>query len=876
MPKLQRIVCGLVPAIILLLLALVVHRAATTPRRAEVMARPIALADPRRAAADGATIPSPTEVAQWQGDRRERRRMREAWIESLHWAPPDLDWRAIEAANRRAHALERLAQLQNGERTEQWAELGSANQAGRTHAAYPSSDEQHLYVGSNLGGVWRGTIAGEDWVPLSDGLGLGSHGLLVVPPGDGPGQPEILLTLTTPGPGQGGDPTVYVSTDGGQTWVVPAGLPDYLYEAVRVVHDAAHPRTVYLLSRGGQWIGGGQYVAGWLVSRSTDGGLSFELRYAQPTHQPPCDLWIDRVAGGPLYLMSGNTLLVSQDEGLTFTDLGSASSTANDVILTASEAGAPTFYAALHDGSSWNLHRSTDGGVNWTWCHTIPDFWETLLASITDPELVFFAGVECWRSTDGGQSFAKINNWYDYYGDPENRLHADLPGMDAHMIGGQEVIYCNTDGGTYASHDGGATVQNLSLWGLAISQYYSSYTSASGPYLIAAGSQDQGYQQSTLGERNGYLPFDQLISGDYGHLTSAVRDHNWLYSVYPGFVLLQVQEAPPHYLFQIDFPSCDHSWMPFILADPLDTDVFYLCGDHLWRYERNAPSYSYAMSEMPQDFGGSYSTALAISPADYDCWYVTTNNGLLWYSRDAGATWTQSDDHGPAAHYFYGTAIAVSPHDPRRAYVGGSGYAGNSVWRTGDGGVTWEPWGTGLPSTLCYGLALGGEDGETLFAACEAGPYMFDAELGEWADIMGTEAPLTVYWCVEWVPEIGVARFGTYGRGIWDYTPPAASDVAAQEGLPSPASRRPPLDVAPTLAADRLTLRFALASAGDVRLELFDVTGRRRARLADRQFAAGSHALPVDLRALRLSAGFYLVRLVSADGVAVRKFQVVG
>ncbi|MBD3235647.1 MAG: hypothetical protein GF330_02965 [Candidatus Eisenbacteria bacterium] len=833
-----------------------------------VTARPISLSDPRRAAAAGDEIPSPTEIARWKGDRRERREERRAWFEELHWAPPDVDWRAIEAANRRAHALERFARLRRGERTEQWTELGSVDQAGRTHAAHPSSDGQQLYVGSNLGGVWRGTIDGQAWTPLSDGLGLGSHGLLVVPPGDGPDEPEMLLTLTTPGPGQGGDPTVYTSADGGQTWFVPAGLPDYLYEAVRLVHDAQRPRTVYLLSRGGQWVEN-EYVAGWLVSRSTDGGRSFALGYAQASHQPRCDLWIDRIAGGALYLMSGATLLVSTDQGESFTEVGSAACVAEDVILTASEAGAPTFYAALHDGAGWQLYRSPDGGTSWSWRHAISDFWETLLASITDPDLVFFAGVECWRSTDGGASFTKVNNWWDYYGDPENRLHADLPGMDAHMRGGQEVIYFNTDGGTYASYDGGASVENLSLWGLGISQYYSTFTSANHPYLIAAGSQDQGYQQSTPALRNGYLPFDQLISGDYGHLTSATRDHDWLYSVYPGFVLLQVQETPPQGLFQIDFPDCNHSWMPPILADPLDADVFYLCGDHLWRYERNAPGYTYTMSELPQAFGSSYASALAISPADPDYWYVATNTGLLWYSHDGGQSWAQSEDQGPAQHYFYGTALAATASDPLRAYVGGSGYAGNAVWRTLDGGVHWEPFGAGLPNTLCYGLAVGGEDGETLFAACEAGPYMYDDEAGVWVSVLGTEAPLTLYWCVEWVPEIGVARFGTYGRGIWDFDPRDPARVAEGE------ERRATLALActPTLARDRVTVTFTLPRAAEVRLELFDVTGRRRARLAGGRWNAGSHAVTVDPPALRLETGFYLVRLITERGVAVRKFQ---
>lgn len=825
-----------------------------------VTARPLTLKDPRLAAIEGAEIPAPTEIAAWKADRKERRRQREAWFEEMHRCPPGVDWRAIEAANRRALSLARFAALEQGTRTDQWAELGSVNLAGRTHAACPSGDGQHLYVGSDRGGLWRGTLDGREWEALSDGLGLGSHQLIAIPEGSGAGEPEVLFTLT--------NTTVFASADAGMTWFVPPGLPDDLYDLRRIVHDRAHPRTVYLIGRGRIL---DPYTHGFILSRSTDGGLTFETRYIFPAN-PACDMWIDRASGGDLYVIAGNVLYISTDQGASFDEVGIVPcASVNNVILTGSEAGAPNFYAAIKEGTTWKLYRSINGGVDWTFRYTINDFWETLVASIVNPHLVFFAGVECFRSTDGGATFTKINNWYDYYGDPENKLHADLPGMDVHMVGGQEAIYFDTDGGTYVSYDGGATVQNLSLWGLAISQYYGIFTSGTDPYLIAAGSQDQGYQQVTLGgdARGAYLPFEQLISGDYGHLTSTTRDHNWLYSVYPGFVLLQVREEPPQGLYQIDFPSCSHSWMPPILADPQREDAFYLCGDHLWRYERDY-GYHFVVTELPNDFSvsGGYLSAIAISPVDDNYWYAATSNGYLWYSHDAGETWTMTD-HGPTQHYFYGTALVCSPNDRELAYVGGNGYAGHAVYVTTNGGENWTGMGDGI-QTLVYGLALGGEAGENLYAACEAGPYEYDATAGEWVSILGTEAPLTTYWCIEWVPEINVVRYGTYGRGIWDYTP---IDPADAPPLASAASRLD-LRLAPNPASERVTIRFRTARAGAVDLALFDIAGRKVADLARGEFAPGQHEVDWAIPSGRLEAGFYLARLRCADGVTAEKVQI--
>ncbi len=820
-------------------------------------------------AATGDSLPQPTQLAGSMEEEENYRIERQLWIESLHRCPPGFDWRAAEEANRRAHSLARFSMLERGERTDYWNEVGSANQAGRTHAACPSTDRQWLYIGSDRGGVWRGTIDGTEYEPLSDGLGLGSFGLLVSPAGDGPDEPDVVVSIAS----QGGFGTIHASSDGGETWFVPEGLPENIYESIRLVHDGAEPWVVYFLSRSMQYVNG-RTEYGYIISRSTDGGQTFEFRSVH-SYTLRADIWIDRVSGGDLYMIHGTTFYVSHDGGITFEELGTLpAGSATDAILTGSEAGAPTFYAALEEGGQWKLYRSGNGGADWTWCYNINDFWETLLASITNENLVFFAGVECYRSTDGGYHFTKINNWWEYYNDPEHYLHADLPGMDSWIVNGQEAIYFNTDGGTFVSYDGGETVHNLSLWGLGISQYYSTFTSSNDPYLIAAGSQDQGYQVA-IRSREPWLAFEQVISGDYGHLTSKDRNLDWVYSVYPGFVLLQRSESNPHVLYTIDFPSCNHSWMPPILADPTDEDVFYFCGDHLWRYERQGAGYTYEMTEMPQDFtegGSSYASALAISPADYDYWYVATNSGYLWYSHDAGSTWTMSPDHGPSAHYFYGTALVASPEDPLVAHVGGSGYGGHCVYVTTDGGLSWEGMGEGLPQTLVYDLAIGGSSMDLLFAACEAGPYMYDPAVGQWESILGTEAPLTTYWSVEWVPELGVARFGTYGRGIWDFTPGGSQDAAEAHGQ----SRRQPLAILaiepqPVRSSARVVLESIAAT--EATAAIFDISGRCVGSLGTRPLSVGRNEISVDLSGLNLASGFYVLKLetgTSSAAVALR------
>jgi fibronectin-binding autotransporter adhesin len=88
-------------------------------------------------------------------------------------------------------------------------------------------------------------------------------------------------------------------------------------------------------------------------------------------------------------------------------------------------------------------------------------------------------------------------------------------------------------------------------------------------------------------------------------------------------------------------------------------------------------------------------------------------------------------------------------------------------------------------------LAFDNPQDQRLFAATEAGPYQFDTYTKTWFSILGTEAPMTTYWAVEGVPELGVVRFGTYGRGIWDYTPEPTINTGVIAGS-GPAYENPP------------------------------------------------------------------------------------
>lgn len=723
--------------------------------------------------------PRPTEHTLDPDAEERQHRLRRAWREGLHRAAPGVDWRAIENANGAVEVARRnqLAATQSQWLLgpSRWSEVGSRNQAGRTHCAAigrDASGNPALYVGTDRGGIWRGTLSGTNWTPLGDNVFGGAHELAVLP-GEFAGEPDVLLIATSSGP-------VHVSRDDGTTWQVPAGLPSFT--SVRVVQTLANAaRTILIL---GSYNSGGTKPSVW---GSNDYGRTFTQRWIG-TAAWNGGLWVPRAgaqAATHAYLLDRGQLRVSTNGGASFTTGATIDAAAARGVLCGSEAGSPTLYAALQVAGTWKLHRSTNGGTSFAFVADITNsFFETLCASIVDPNLVMYGGVEVWRSTNQGASFTRINSWGQYYADPLNRLHADSFGIHAVPTppgaSGPEHWYIATDGGTYRSTNGGASVLNLSMSGLGIGQYYSTHTSRTAPYPCIAGAQDQGYQRGLVQPAlptGASTDFTQLISGDYGHLTSGDGTHAIVYSTYPGFVLVQVGQSSPSLVAQLSFPAgSTNAWLPPVVADPANNGRFFFLGHRLWRYARVGTTNTWTYAQWSTfDFtfgGGSWMSALDFAPTDPQRAYAVNDVGRFFRSTDGGVTWMASSSIGPGSHYFYGQAVEVHPENPLIAVAGGSGYSTAPVRRTTDGGVTWAPGAAGLPSTLVYDLAWATDGSEDLYAATEAGPFRYDAQQFVWVPISENRTPITTYWSVEIVNQGRTARFGTHGRGIWDFELP--------------------------------------------------------------------------------------------------------
>ena len=165
-------------------------------------------------------------------------------------------------------------------------------------------------------------------------------------------------------------------------------------------------------------------------------------------------------------------------------------------------------------------------------------------------------------------------------------------------------------------------------------------------------------------------------------------------------------------------------------------------------------------------------------------------------------------------------------------------------------------------------------------AVTERTAYVVDPYIGLYViDISDPAAPVVIgggirsSFFIRAVDASADKLFVADGYGI--FLMPLHAYTTGIETTPAPLTR---LHAAPNPFNPRVTLSFTLEAAGPVRLEVFDLLGRRVAVPAAGLFRAGDHAVAWDGRdadGRDVAAGVYMGRLTSSAGVCSAKMALV-
>jgi len=669
-----------------------------------------------------------------------------------------------------------------------WTFLGPAPLTGGS-GAFPSSGRLNsiaidpgnplrIFVGGAQGGVWKTTNGGASWVPLTDAQCSLAMGSIAIDP-----KTPTTLYAGTGELNNSGDSYygcgVLKSTDDGNTWT-QLGVSTFVRTTSRsatiskILVAEASSSTVFAATSFG-------------LFRSTDGGTTWTLMITDAVSglgNVASDIVQDPLNASILYAAQGsisgavniNGVYKSVDGGATWTKIpgtaGNPSLPASNVgrINLAMSTGAPnTVFAALEDandgvgsdGQLLGLYVTTDGGASWgkrtatfsgSMCNTQCWYSMSLAVDPVNPLNVYFGGLSLYKSVDGGNTFIDIGT----------SIHVDHHAL-AFDPTNPATIFAGSDGGIFKSINSGSNWTSLNT-NLGLTQFYAGVSvSPTSATTILGGTQDNGTLQW-----GGFLTWPNVIGGDGGftaidQLTGSVAFGETQWTAGSGF------SGPRRRDFEgggfsspklVGINTGDRaSFIPPLMMDPARPKIVYFGTFNLYRSANSGDVWANIGPSLVAS--GGVINAIGIAPSDSLTVYVGSSDGRVSYTHDMGATWTAATGLPNLAV----TDFAVDARDPRAAIVVFGGFTNSHVWRTTDGGVTWNNLTLNLPNapTLAVVLEPGSRD---IDIGTDIGVFTLRNGTTSWAPIVNGLPNVAVY---DLVFDTQRSRLiaATHGRGMF-------------------------------------------------------------------------------------------------------------
>jgi photosystem II stability/assembly factor-like uncharacterized protein len=688
----------------------------------------------------------------------------------------------------------------------QWRCIGPFR-GGRTVAATGVPGNPNLfYIGVNNGGVWKTTDAGRTWFPIFDGQPTGSIGALAVAPSN----PDIIYV----GSGEGlrrpdlstGD-GIYKSTDAGKTWQ-HLGLRDG-QQITNILVDPQDPHRVFVAVLGHPY--GPNSERG--VFRSTDGGetwqkilykdedtgatdLAFDPQNPQILYT---DMWSSRrppwTTGSPLEGHTGG-LFKSTDGGETWNPLSKGLPTnaqgLGRIGFGISPSNPNRIYALVDAGPEvGGLYRSDDAGESWQRVNHEGRIWGRgsdfawVRVSPENPDVLYICNTSTYRSTDAGVNFTAIkgapggDDYHAVWINPEN----------------PRIILLAADQGATISVNGGETWS--SWYNQPTAQFYHVITDNQFPYWVYGGQQESGSagiaSRSDWGEIS-FRDWHPVGTEEYGYVAPDPLHPNLIYggkATRFDMITGQTQDISPvilrtgKYRFNRTAPLIFSPAAPHTLY--LGANVLFKTSDAGHSWQIISPDLTREDPGVPPNIGSLIADdpaqgkhrgviySLAPSSLDANLIWAGTDDGLIWLTRDGGQNWREVSVPGLTA-WSKIAQLDASHFDPNSVYAAVNRFRLDDlhpyIYRTHDGGQTWEKITNGLPDDASVNVVR--EDPVRqglLFAGTERAIYVSFNDGDSWQSLQLNLPATSMRDLVVHGDDIVV---GTHGRSFWildDITP---------------------------------------------------------------------------------------------------------
>lgn len=650
--------------------------------------------------------------------------------------------------------------------------------AGRvTSFAYDPSDVETLYLGTASGGVWKSTNGGTSWTPIFDQVGTQSIGSIYVQ-----AAPNKRIWVGTGEQGQGCVSYfglgLWVSNDEGASFVEANGNGANRMEASFITAIAGNASDPDVLLAGGEgYCEDGNYITSGLY-RTADAGQNWSKildgQITDIAYNPanPATYFAALSRGSD----PNGGVYRSTDDGNTWTRLENGiifGSGYRRTRLAISPSDPMTVYALVNRGAVF-LYKSIDGGDTWTTqntnaCEGQCSYNLCIAVHPTNPNTVLVGSIRHSRSTNSGVSLVPLTSGWGSGQTVHQDTHVvyyDRGGVG--RAANPDLYWVGTDGGLWKTEDGGNNYQHLNH-GLNITQFYDIEVHPNNQNMIFGGAQDNS---SSRGNNNPEWNVT-VVTGDGFMNAIDPNNPNIVYqNSYPQGGLPNIARStsgggPNSFSF---IGASGMTPGPFTWVTPMDitydgnNTALFVGSDRIFRSTNNGNNWTLISDDLSN---GSINVINSEFIGGKAVIYVGTQDGQIHRCLDASIATPLFEDI--TANYPGGNVsdVAIDPQNVNRAFATRAAFGLNKLYRTSDGGTSWDPVGTGLPDIPANTVAIDPQDSDRVFVGTDIGVFM-SIDGGNQFTSFTQGMPLgSVVTDLEIDDNPYILTAGTYGRSAW-------------------------------------------------------------------------------------------------------------
>ena len=726
-----------------------------------------------------------------------------------------------------------------------WSMLGPTNWTattgfnpgiGRvTSISVDKTNNNHIIIGAETGGVWKTINGGTTWVSLTDNFSNMTVRSLVIAP-----------TSSSTYYWGGGNGEIYKSIDSGATWSLLATIGGEKVNKI-LLHPSDPQKIFCTIEDSGIYksLNGG---VNWVKVTTDFDGYDVEFNPGNSNIIYATGADFHRSIDGGVTWTTITNVVNSSDEKMI--GVSGASNSNIVYVVGAAGTGFGGFYVSVDNGMTFTekSHPNKNYFGYETDASDLGDGQATdnmaITVSPTNANEVYLAGINVWRSLDGGTTFSPASAWKlsDAVDQNLGYCHADVEILE--YVG--STLYTGTDGGVFKAITPNGAISNnyftdLST-GLGIQQFYRFGISQADPVVISGGSQDNGTSTYTpTGIWKNWLGADGMES------FVDKNNSNIIYGTTQNGGLAKSLDGGDTDTGIISQPvATEGNWVTPFEQDPIVTNTIYTGFKKVHKSLNGGETWT----AISQDFGADLNQ-LKIAPSNNQIMYAAFNNKLYKTTTGSG-TWSELTG-------FLGNinSIAIHPIDPNKVAIATTGI--EKVYVSTNGGATWSSYKKNLPAFAALALVWQNNTNSGLYLGMNYGVYYIENGMTNWESYSNL-LPNVMISELEINTVEGKLYAATYGRGVWKSV--LYSEVLSVDDVVDLNS----IIVYPNPVSSVLNIKWNLNDKTEVRL--FNMTGQLV------HYSKDTGLNDYQINTSNLAKGIYFLRINSSKGELTKKVMV--